>query len=294
MTTRIAISFEFFPPKTDKGLANLVTTARRLAGFRPSMMTVTCGAGGSTRDTTPATIRSIKRATGLAVAAHLTCAGLPRSVIDGIAREYWRDGIRNIVALRGDPPGGLDKDYVPHPDGYAYSSDLVSGLRAIGDFDISVSAYPEVHPQARDAAADLDALRKKQDAGAHRAITQFFFDNADFLRFRDRAVAAGVTLPLVPGMMPIANFQKVAGFAAGCGARIPVALAGLFDGVAGDDPRHPMIAAVYAADQCRGLIAEGVDRFHFYTMNKPDLTGAVCRLIGLPEDQQAPPTRAAA
>lgn len=214
----LSVSFEFFPPKSEKAEAGLWQTIERLAPLAPDFVSVTYGAGGTTKERTLGTVGRIHRETSLAVASHLTCVGASREEIDEIARAFWDQGVRRIVALRGDPPGGVNAAYEPHPDGYAYASDLVAGLQRIGAFDISVAAYPEVHPQAQSANADLDALKRKQDAGAARAITQFFFDNDAFLRFRDRAFAAGITMPIVPGILPITNFARTVEFSAACGA----------------------------------------------------------------------------
>jgi methylenetetrahydrofolate reductase (NADPH) len=289
MTARApSVSFEFFPPKSDKSQASLWETIRRLSPLGPAFVSVTYGAGGTTRERTHATVTNIQAETGIPAAAHLTCVAATRDEIDEIARAYWAAGIRHIVALRGDPPpnadgtGGLGgTGYVPHPGGYAYAVDLVAGLKRIADFEISVAAFPETHPEAPSADLDLDNLKRKCDAGASRAITQFFFDDDAFLRFRDRAAAAGVGIPIVPGILPITNFAKAAEFGAKCNCAMPAWFADLFDGLDDDPETRQMVAAKVAVDQCRRLVAEGVDHVHFYTLNRAELTVAICRMLGI-------------
>ena len=222
---------------------------------------------------------SIVRETTLTPAAHLTCVGADRGAVDDVARAYWAEGVRHIVALRGDVPG--DAPYAPHPDGYAYASDLVAGLRRVADFEITVAAYPEMHPTAENAGADLDHLKRKLDAGAARAITQYFFDADVFLRFLDRALAAGITAPIVPGIMPVSNFAQAKKFSASCGASVPDWMARLFEGTEDDPDTRRIVAAVIAAEQVRVLQANGVDEFHFYTLNRPDLTYAIAHILGV-------------
>lgn len=279
-----SVSFEFFPPKTEKMEQSLWQAVTRLAPLKPAFVSVTYGAGGSTRERTHATVRRIQSETGIPAAAHLTCVGAGRDEIDAVARHYWEAGIRHIVALRGDPPeaeGGVAGKYAPHPQGYAYAVDLVAGLKRAADFEISVAAYPETHPEAPSAAADLDNLKRKVDAGASRAISQFFFDNGAFLRFRDRCAAAGIKAPIVPGILPITNFARAVEFAGRCGAAVPSELSDAFDGLDRDPETRQLIAAHVAVEQCRGLLAEGVDDFHFYTLNRADLTVAICHLLGV-------------
>jgi methylenetetrahydrofolate reductase (NADPH) len=273
-----ALSFEFFPPRTEALEAQLWACIRRLEGLRPRFVSVTYGAGGSTQARTHATVTRIVRETSLVPAAHLTCVGAERGAVDDVARAYWDAGVRHIVALRGDVPG--DGAYVPHPGGYAYASDLVAGLRRVADFEITVAAYPEMHPAAPDAGADLDHLKRKLDAGAARAITQYFFDADVFLRFLDRALAAGITAPIVPGIMPVSNFAQAAKFSAACGASVPGWMARLFEGTEDDPETRRIVAAVVAAEQVRVLQANGVDEFHFYTLNRPDLTYAIAHILG--------------
>ncbi|MBV9967016.1 MAG: methylenetetrahydrofolate reductase, partial [Alphaproteobacteria bacterium] len=241
----------------------------------------TYGAGGSTRERTHATVRRIRQETGLEPAAHLTCVAATREEIDRVAQDYWVAGIRHIVALRGDPPGGLGAAYTPQPGGYAYAADLVAGLRRRADFEISVAAYPETHPAAHSPDQDLDNLKAKLDAGANRAITQFFFDVDLYLRFRDRAHAAGIRVPIVPGILPVTNFAQLKRMAAGCGASIPGWMAGHFDGLDDDPDTRRLVAASLAAEQCRRLHANGVHEFHFYTLNRADLIVAICHLLGV-------------
>ena len=278
---RVAVSFEFFPPKTEKAEASLWAAAQELAPLAPRFVSVTYGAGGSTRERTHQTVLRLQNDLGLRAAAHLTCVEASRGEIDTIAGSYWQAGIRHIVALRGDPPSGIGEAYVPHAEGYAYADALVAGLHAVAPFEISVAAYPECHPQAPSAEADLDHLKRKIDAGACRAITQFFFDNDHFLRFRERAVAAGVTVPIVPGILPISNFTRTVDFADKCGASIPSWLADQFASC-GEDPKSRMDLAVTAASQqCLDLQANGVNEFHFYTLNRAELTVAICRSLGV-------------
>ncbi|MGE0253301.1 MAG: methylenetetrahydrofolate reductase [NAD(P)H] [Alphaproteobacteria bacterium] len=279
-TADLSVSFEFFPPKSEAAERQLWATVERLAPLAPAFVSVTYGAGGTTRERTHATVGRIVRETGLACAAHLTCVAAARAEIDEVARQYWAAGVRHIVALRGDVPDGSGR-YRPAPGGYAYASDLVAGLARVAPFEISVAAYPETHPEAASAAADLDNLKRKLDAGATRAITQFFFDNAVFLRFRDKVAAAGITAPLVPGIMPVSNFASVARFARQCGAGLPPRLARAFDGLDDDPETRRMVAAALACEQVRGLQAAGVRQFHFYTLNRADLTYAICHLLGL-------------
>ena len=269
--------------------AALWSTVERLAPLGPRFVSVTYGAGGATRDRTHATVTRIERDTGLRAAAHLTCVAATRAEVDAVARRYWDAGIRHVVALRGDPPKDTGR-YRPHPGGYAFAADLVAGLKRVADFEISVAAYPEMHPEARDAAADLDNLKRKLDAGATRAITQYFFEVETYLRYLDRVRAAGIHVPVVPGILPVTNFAQVKRFSAMCGATVPGWMADLFDGLDEDPETRKLVAASIAAEQCRALQANGVDEFHFYTLNRANLTYAIARILGL---RQAPGDAAA-
>jgi methylenetetrahydrofolate reductase (NADPH) len=275
------VSFEFFPPKTPEAEASLWKTVERLAPLNPEFVSVTYGADGSTRERTHQVIQSILTKTELKPVPHLTCVGAPRDEIDAIADDYWSMGVRQIVALRGDPEGGAEADYQPHPNGYAYASDLVEGLLAKHPFELFVAAYPEMHPQAISADTDLDNLKRKVDAGGHRAITQFFFDNAIFLRFRDRVAAANINVELIPGILPVTNFNTLVRFADACGASIPATLKTLFEGLDEDPSTRQLIAAHAAVSQAENLGREGVDDFHFYTLNRADLSFAVCHALGV-------------
>lgn len=274
------VSFEFFPPRTAAIEQTLWRAITQLAPLRPCFVSVTYGAGGSTRERTHATVARIRRETALEPAAHLTCVGASRPEIDAVALDYWDAGIRHIVALRGDPAAGGGR-YAPHPDGYAHATDLVAGLKRVADFEISVAAYPETHPEAASATADLDNLKRKLDAGATRAITQFFFDPDRYLRFRDRVAAAGIVAPIVPGILPIVDFVQAKKFAAACGASVPGWIEAEFaDG--GDDPRaRAAVSERVAVAQCRRLIDSGVDALHFYTLNRAELVSAICRSLGI-------------
>jgi len=282
-----SVSFEFFPPHSEKMETTMWQSIDRLAVLEPSFVSVTYGADGSTRERTHNAVERIIRNTDLTAVPHLTCVGASRGEIDDIAREYWDMGIRHLVALRGDAPKDADH-YVPHPDGYAYAADLVDGLKQVADFDVSVAAYPEVHPEAPDAAFDLDNLKRKLDAGASRAITQFFFDTRVFLDFRDRCAAAGIDAPIVPGILPITRFPQLTKFAAACGASVPDWLHEWFAGLDDDAQTRQMIAASVAINQVRRLQAEGITEFHFYTLNRSELAYAICHALGVR------PTRVAA
>ena len=275
------VSFEFFPPKTPEAEASLWKTVERLAPLNPEFVSVTYGADGSTRERTHQVIESILTKTELKPVPHLTCVGAPRDEIDAIADDYWSMGVRQIVALRGDPEGGAEADYQPHPNGYAYASDLVEGLLAKHPFELFVAAYPETHPQAISADTDLDNLKRKVDAGGHRAITQFFFDNAIFLRFRDRVASANINVELIPGILPVTNFNTLVRFADACGASIPATLKTLFEGLDEDPSTRQLIAAHAAVSQAEDLGHEGVNDFHFYTLNRADLSFAVCHALGV-------------
>ncbi len=274
-----ALSFEFFPPKTDALEAQLWSCIRRLEPLAPRFVSVTYGAGGSTQARTHATVARLVKETSLTPAAHLTCVAASRGEVDDVARAYWEAGVRHIVALRGDPPAGVER-YEPHPEGYAYAADLVEGLSRIAPFEISVAAYPETHPSALSADHDLDNLKRKIDAGATRAITQYFFDTDIYLRFLDRCLAAGITVPIVPGIMPVSNFTQMKKFSAMCGAGVPDWMGRLFEGLEEDAETRRMVAAVAAAEQVRLLQANGVDEFHFYTLNRPDLVFAIAHILG--------------
>jgi methylenetetrahydrofolate reductase (NADPH) len=273
------LSFEFFPPKNEKMEGELWASIRRLEPLGPRFVSVTYGAGGSTRTRTHDTVARLVKETSLTPAAHLTCVGATREEVDEVARAYWEAGVRHIVALRGDPPAGASR-YEPHPGGYAQAEDLVRGLRRIADFDISVGAYPEMHPAALSADADLDFLKRKLDAGANRAITQYFFDTDVYLRFLDRCHAAGITVPIVPGIMPVTSFAGVKRFSAMCGASVPAWLEKLFEGLDEDPNTRQLVAATVAAEQVRILQANGVDEFHIYTLNRADLTYAIAHILG--------------
>ena len=285
--TSIAVSFEFFPPADADMEATLWKSVQRLAPLAPRFVSVTYGADGSTRERTHNVVTRVQRETSLVGAPHLTCIGAPRGEILDIARMYWDEGVRHLVALRGDPPHGQTR-YQPHPDGFAYAADLVSGLKSVADFDISVAAYPEVHPEAADAQFDLDNLKRKVDAGASRAITQFFYDTGIFLRFRDRCAAAGIRTPIVPGILPITRFPQVVRFASRCGACIPAWLEDRFQGLDDDAETRRLIAASVAIDQVQALKDHGVCEFHFYTLNRAELTYAICHALGVrPATQRA-------
>jgi methylenetetrahydrofolate reductase (NADPH) len=273
------LSFEFFPPKTDKLEEQLWSCIRRLEPLAPEFVSVTYGAGGTTQERTHATVARIVKETSLTPAAHLTCVGASKAEVEEVAMRYWADGVRHIVALRGDAPAGQTV-YEPHPDGFAYAADLVRGLKRIADFEISVAAYPESHPTATSPQHDLDNLKRKIDAGATRAITQYFFDTDTYLRFLDRCGAAGITVPVVPGILPVTNFAQVVKFSAMCGTSVPAWMGRLFEGLDEDAETRRMVASVVAAEQVRLLQANGVDEFHFYTLNRPDLVYAIAHLLG--------------
>ncbi|MCW5700376.1 MAG: methylenetetrahydrofolate reductase [Rhodospirillales bacterium] len=276
----VQVSFEFFPPRSEKMEQSLWACIERLAPLNPAYVSVTYGAGGTTRERTHATVTRMLRETTLRPAAHLTCVGATREEVETIANRYWDAGVRHIVALRGDPPEGADH-YSPVPGGHAYAADLVAGLKRVADFEISVAAYPEVHPEAASPEADLDNLKRKIDAGACRAISQFFFDVDVFFRFRDRARAAGITVPIVPGILPVTNFARVMEFAKTCGATVPTWMADLFAGLDNDPELRKLVAASVAAEQCRALHTGGVTEFHFYTLNRADLVRAICHILGV-------------
>jgi methylenetetrahydrofolate reductase (NADH) len=277
----INVSFEFFPPKTEKMEEALWAAIRRLEPLQPRFVSVTYGAGGSTRERTHATVARLARETCLIPAAHLTCVEASKDEVDEVARHYQTSGVNHIVALRGDPVGGAGCRYAPHPGGYANAAALVAGLRRIGNFEVSVAGYPECHPDSPDVARDLDNLKAKVDAGATRVITQFFFDNSHFLRFLEQARAAGIWVPIVPGIAPVHNFRQVAGFAARCGASVPAWLAHRFDGLDNDPQTTHLVAAAVAAEQVMDLVDQGIRQFHFYTLNRADLVYAICHLLGL-------------
>ena len=253
----------------------------RLAPLQPHFVSVTYGAGGSTRERTHATVKRILAETMLTPAAHLTCVAATRTEVDAVVEAYAQAGVRHIVALRGDPTGGIGERYAPHPNGYRNAADLVAGIKRIADLEISVSAYPEKHPDSADVAADLDMLKTKVDAGASRAITQFFFENDLYFRYLDRVRAAGITIPIVPGILPVQNFKQIGSFAARAGASVPDWLKARFDGLDDDPATRKLIAAAVAAEQVLDLVERGVSEFHFYTMNRADLAYAICHLLGL-------------
>ena len=286
---RIAVSFEFFPPATEEMEKTLWESIERLKPMAPQFVSVTYGAGGSTRERTHATVRRLLTETKLTPAAHLTCVAATRDEVDGIVRNYHDAGVRHIVALRGDPIGGAGTKYAPHPGGYRNAADLVGGIKRINsDFEISVSAYPEKHPESPTVAADIDMLKAKVDAGAGRAITQFFFENDLYFRYRDRVRARGIDIPIVPGILPVQNFKAATNFAARAGASVPVWLAERFQGLDNDATTRKLIAAAVAAEQVVDLFDRGVTTFHFYTMNRADLVYAICHLLGLrPVTQEA-------
>jgi len=275
----VSVSFEFFPPKTDKMQEALWDCVKRLEPLSPRFVSVTYGAGGTTRERTHDTVVRIARETSLKPAAHLTCVGHSQGEVDDIARRYWDEGIRHIVALRGDMPDG--QPYAAHPQGYAYAVDLVKGLKRINDFEVSVAAYPEKHPDAPSAGFDLDNLKRKVDAGASRAVSQYFFDPVVFLDFQERCAKAGISVPVVPGILPVTNFAQVQKFSAACGASVPAWMARLFEGLDDDPETRRLVAATVAAEQCRILAAEGVEQFHFYTLNRADLAYAISHILGV-------------
>jgi methylenetetrahydrofolate reductase (NADPH) len=285
---RIDVSFEFFPPKDDAMEKILWESIERLAPLRPNFVSVTYGAGGTTRERTHATVKRILAETPLTPAAHLTCVAATRAEVDTIVRNYRDAGVRHIVALRGDPAGGTGDRYAPHPGGYKNGADLVAGIKRIGDFEISVSAYPEKHPDSPTVDADIDMLKAKVDAGAGRAMTQFFFENDLYFRYLDRVRARGIDIPIVPGILPVQNFKAATNFAARAGASVPVWLAERFHGLDHDPVTRKLIAASVAAEQVLDLVDRGVTNFHFYTMNRADLVYAICHLLGLrPAVEQA-------
>ncbi|HMJ43778.1 MAG TPA: methylenetetrahydrofolate reductase [NAD(P)H] [Pseudolabrys sp.] len=278
---RIDVSFEFFPPKDEAMEKILWESIERLAPLAPNFVSVTYGAGGTTRERTHATVKRILGETPLTPAAHLTCVAATKAEIDEVVQNYHDVGVRHIVALRGDPTSGAGSRYEPHPGGYQTSADLVAGIKRVGDFEVSVSAYPEKHPDSPTVEADIDMLKAKVDAGAGRAITQFFFENDVYFRYLDRVRARGIEIPIVPGILPVQNFKAATNFATRAGATVPAWLADRFHGLDNDPATRKLIAAAVAAEQVLDLVDQGVTNFHFYTMNRADLVFAVCHLLGL-------------
>ena len=293
--SRLRASFEFFPPKSDDMEARLWETVTRLEPLEPGFVSVTYGAGGSTRERTIRTVGRILRESRLMPAAHMTCVDATREEVDRVIAEFVDIGVRRFVALRGDPAEGVGAAYRPHPHGYSNGAELVAAIRRQGDFDVSVSAYPEKHPESPDFATDIDMLKRKVDNGATRAITQYFFDNDLYERYVERVRRAGIYIPIVPGILPVHNFRQVARFSASCGAHVPSWLAHRFDGLDDDPQTHALVAAAVAAEQVLDLVERGVSEFHFYTMNRADLAFAICHLIGIrPDETRAGATVAAA
>ncbi|WP_018700644.1 methylenetetrahydrofolate reductase [NAD(P)H] [Amorphus coralli] len=282
---KISASFEFFPPKNQAMEETLWASVKRLEPLKPRFVSVTYGAGGSTRERTHRTVKRIIDETSLKPAAHLTCVGATKDEVNEVIRDYWEAGIRHIVALRGDPPAGAGTAYEPHPGGYANGAELTAGIREIGDFEVSVSAYPERHPDSADWDEDIDNLKRKEDAGATRAITQFFFENDMFEEYLNRVRNAGVTLPIVPGIVPVHNFKQVARFSAACGTTVPDWLERRFEGLDDDAETRRLVAAAVAAEQVLDLNARGITDFHFYTMNRSELVYALCHLLGIRADE---------
>lgn len=278
---RLNVSFEFFPPKTDEMERNLWDAIGRLAPLSPSFVSVTYGAGGSTRERTHATVKRVVNETSLLPAAHLTCVDATKDEINDVIGSYRDAGVRHIVALRGDPTAGIGTKFAPHPGGYETSAALVDGIKKLGDFEVSVSAYPEKHPDSASIDADIDVLKAKVDAGADRAITQFFFDNELYFRYLDRVRARGINIPIVPGILPVQNFKQAKNFTSRAGASIPDWLAARFDGLDDDPATRKLIAAAVASEQVLDLVDRGVTDFHFYTMNRADLVYAICHLLGM-------------
>ncbi len=288
----LKLSFEFFPPRSEEAEQQLGETIDTLAAYRPDFVSVTYGAGGSTRGPTLATISRILSDTALPAAAHLTCVGATKAEVRAVVDEFRAVGVRHFVALRGDPAGGIGAAYEPTPGGYANAAELVAGLKAIADFEISVSAYPEKHPESHDVAADIDMLKRKVDAGATRALTQFFFDNDLYASYRDRVRAAGIEIPIVPGILPVHNLGQVQKFAGLCGASVPQWLADRLEPLADRAEERAAVAVELAARQVDGLIALGVDEFHFYTMNRSALVASVLDRVGLRPEQDVERARA--
>ncbi|MGR7995038.1 MULTISPECIES: methylenetetrahydrofolate reductase [NAD(P)H] [unclassified Xanthobacter] len=277
----VTVSFEFFPPKTEEMEKTLWASIGRLAPLQPEFVSVTYGAGGSTRERTHATVARIVKETTLAPAAHLTCVNATRDEVDAVIRAYGEAGVKHIVALRGDPPAGVGTRYEPTPGGYAYAADLVAGIKRIGDFEVSVSAYPEMHPESPSIDADIEVLKAKVDAGATRAITQFFFENDVYFRYLDKVRAKGIDIPIVPGLLPVTNFKQASNFATRTGATVPAWLLKRFEGLDDDPETRKLIAAAVAAEQVTDLVDRGVTDIHFYTLNRADLVYAICHLLGL-------------
>ncbi|MBY0422694.1 MAG: methylenetetrahydrofolate reductase [NAD(P)H] [Parvularculaceae bacterium] len=290
----LQVSFEFFPPKTPAMQDNLWRAVGRLAPLGPTFVSVTYGAGGSTRERTHETVSRLVTETSLPVAAHLTCVAATKAEVDDVLRAYWASGVRHIVALRGDPPGGAGDPYRVHPGGYANAAELAAGARAIAPFEISVGCYPEKHPDSPSFSADIDMLKRKIDAGATRAITQFFYDNDVYYRFVDRARAAGIAIPIVPGLMPVSNFAGLRRMADVCGATIPGRLVKLFQNLDDAPDTRQLVAATVAAEQCLSLAEQGVKHFHFYTLNRDELALALCHMLGLRAKPQKKPAGVAA
>ena len=294
VASNLHISFEFFPPKSEKMEQVLWDSLERLAPLSPSFVSVTYGAGGTTRERTHATVARIVEQTNVAPAAHLTCVGASKEEVNEVIRSYADCGVKHIVALRGDPAEGIGATYEPHADGYVNAADLVRGIKEIGDFEVSVSAYPEKHPESPDFATDIEMLRQKVDAGATRAITQFFFDNDLYEAYVERVRRAGIFIPIVPGILPIHNFMQMANFASRTGASVPQWLAKRFEGLENDPETHRLVAAAIAAEQVNDLHGRGVDHFHFYTMNRANLSYAICHLLGLRPSLSEPDASAGA
>jgi len=285
--SRLNVSFEFSPPKTPESEISLWQAIRRLEPLNPSFVSVTYGAGGSTRERTHRTVSRMVGETTLKPAAHLTCVDASREEVDAVIRDYWAAGVRHIVALRGDPPGALGGAYRPRPDGYANATELTAGIKAIAPFEVTVGLYPQMHPESPSIEHDIDVLKAKIDAGATRAITQFFFDVDAFLRFRDQVATAGITIPILPGIMPVSNFKGLQRMAGPCGIELPGWLETLFEGLDADPETRRLIACAVAAETCARLEEEGFSDFHFYTLNRADLVYAICRVLGVREPKEA-------